>query len=153
MISKIYPNKGLEDIKWIGDIGSGFGVFCEEMNKLVPKGVEVLAIEPSPPLAQICKSKGLSVLDTWLEDLKKTHFPDNVGSKCILTAYEMIMHIYNPLEFFKTCKRILNSGDLLIFTGLNGMGMDITNDFWPILINLVNSKTKLTFSSLMFEAK
>ena len=125
LISKIYPNKGLEDIKWIGDIGSGFGVFCEEMKKIVPKEVEVLAIEPSPPLAQICKNKGLTVIDTWLEDLQETDFPTTTGSNCILTAYEMIMHIHNPLEFFKTCKQILSPGDLLVFTGLNGMGLDI----------------------------
>jgi|SaaInlStandDraft_2_1057019.scaffolds.fasta_scaffold02407_3 SAM-dependent methyltransferase len=124
-VKKFSPDKNWDKIKWIADIGSGAGVFCEEMKKLAPSHVEVLAIEPLPTMSKLCEERGLTVIPKCLEELKVSDLPIKNDSKGVFTAFEMIMYVQNPLVFFENCKRLLTPGDLLIFSGLNGMGMDI----------------------------
>ena len=44
------------NIKSVGDIGGGYGIFIEEFQKINPK-ISTLIIEPSQQLAQVCRNK------------------------------------------------------------------------------------------------
>ena len=55
------------------DIGGGYGIFAEEMQKLSSQPVTV--IEPAPHLAQICRDKGFQVAEKFLEEVSLDHLP------------------------------------------------------------------------------
>ncbi len=103
----------------IGDIGSGFGIFLEEMRKIMP-GNRYIAIEPSPEMASICRDKNLEAKCAGLEDISGM---DNGFD--VLTGFELIEHLFSPGAFFKKVYSLLKPGGSFIMTALNGMGFDI----------------------------
>jgi SAM-dependent methyltransferase len=102
----------------IADIGAGFGLFLEEMKKMLPES-DLVAIEPSTDMARICREKGLSVLETSLEDVD----PDERFD--LMTAFELFEHLHDPLPFVEKVHSLLNRGGYLFLTTLNGFGFDI----------------------------
>ncbi len=115
---------GATGIGWVGDIGSGYGVFCEEIRKVAPE-VMVFAIEPSPELARICQRKGLAVVPKFVEDAVLNDLPVRPKEHGTFTSFELLEHVQNPLRFLNSCRNLLSPGDLFIFTTLNGLGLDI----------------------------
>jgi len=107
----------------IGDIGSGFGIFLEEMKKLWI-AAELIAIEPSQEMAQICRSKGLAVLESPLEMID-----ENANQFDLLTAFELFEHLHDPKPFLEKVYRLLSPGGYFYLTTLNGLGFDI-QIFW-----------------------
>lgn len=103
----------------VGDIGAGFGLFLEELKKIVPEN-RFIAIEPSSEMADICSSKGLDVECTCLEDMKGMEEKFD-----ILTTFELLEHLFEPASFFKKAYSILKPGGYLFLTTLNGKGFDI----------------------------
>jgi SAM-dependent methyltransferase len=107
----------------IGDIGAGFGIFSEEMQKLWPNS-SILAIEPSTDMATICRNKGLTVLESTME---------SVDPRChqfdLLTAFELFEHLHDPALFAGKACQLLKPGGYLYLTTLNGLGFDI-QVFW-----------------------
>jgi SAM-dependent methyltransferase len=103
----------------IADIGAGFGLFLEELQKLEPQ-LKLTAIEPSNEMAEICRTKKLNVLPLALEDIdaKKYKFE-------VLTAFELFEHLQNPELFLDKVFELLKPGGHFIFTTLNGLGFDI----------------------------
>lgn len=103
----------------IGDIGAGFGIFSEELKKIW-MDANIMAIEPSVDMAVICRSKGLAVLESTME---------NVDPLCyqfdLLTAFELFEHLHNPVVFAEKAYNLLKSGGYLYLTTLNGLGFDI----------------------------
>ncbi len=99
------------------DVGAGYGTFCMEM---VRNGhfAKVVAVEPSPDLAATCRERGLKVLEAAIE---------NVGLKdaSVITAFEMIEHLFSPTDFLKVCHEGLAEGGLLIMTTPNIKGFDL----------------------------
>jgi SAM-dependent methyltransferase len=115
IVERFGPNR-----KWlVGDIGAGFGLFLEELRKLWP-GSSYIAIEPSTEMADICKRAGFRVEGCLLEDLKRYG-----GSFDLLTAFELMEHLYDPHLFLKTAYHLLKPGGWLLLTTLNGEGFDI----------------------------
>jgi ribosomal protein S27E len=55
------------EMKTLVDVGAGFGTFCEEIAK-ASIFENVIAVEPSPSLAQTCIDKGLDVIDKPIEE-------------------------------------------------------------------------------------
>ena len=114
--------KGLLDKKnslVIGDIGAGFGLFLEELRKMLPAN-KYIAIEPSLEMSQICQGKGLEVNCSCLEDI------DNVENTFdLLTAFELIEHLYEPSLFFKKIYSMLRPEGYIYLTTLNGLGFDL----------------------------
>ncbi len=102
----------------IGDIGAGFGIFLEELKKIWP-GSGALAIEPSVDMADICRGKGLPVIESMLEDIGPEHRFD------LLTAFELVEHLHNPEVFMVKVAGLLNPGGRFFMTTLNGLGFDI----------------------------
>jgi hypothetical protein len=107
-------------ISYIIDIGGGYGVFDEEIKKIM--NIQSIIIEPSVHLANICREKGLEVIEKFMEDIKFNELPD--GRKCFV-SFELFEHLHDPTLFLKTVYNNMNTDDIFIFTTLSGMGLDI----------------------------
>lgn len=103
------------------DIGGGYGLFGEEISKYYNN---VTIIEPANHLAEICKKKGLNVINKFLENLKLNDLPK--GRKTFV-SFELIEHLHNPNLFFTKMKKLMGSNDIFIFTTLSGAGIDIAS--------------------------
>lgn len=103
----------------VGDVGAGFGLFLEELSKLWPNA-RMVAIEPSSEMAAICRSKGLDVLESTIEDLGGSD-----GQFGLLTAFELLEHLYDPRALVEKAYRLLHPGGNFLATTLNGEGFDI----------------------------
>lgn len=116
-ISRIIKTKKNEMI--IGDVGAGFGIFLEEIKKLMP-AKDYIAIEPSVEMSDICANKGFNVKRSYFEEIDD--MPDTFD---LLTSFELIEHLFKPKDFFKKAHSLLKPGGHLFFTTLNGRGFDI----------------------------
>jgi len=107
----------------IGDIGAGFGIFSEELKRLWTDA-NIVAIEPSVDMAEICRNKGLTVLESTMENV------DPVSHQFdLLTAFELFEHLHDPGVFAEKARNLLKPGGYLYLTTLNGLGFDIQL-FW-----------------------
>lgn len=104
---------------FVGDIGAGLGIFLEELAKLWPQA-SLLAIEPSSEQSDICRAKGFKVQSCMLEEM--TGFNECFD---LLTAFELLEHIFDPVDFLKRISINLKKGGNLLITTLNGRGFDI----------------------------
>ncbi|MFX0136537.1 MAG: class I SAM-dependent methyltransferase [Candidatus Hodarchaeota archaeon] len=105
----------------IGDIGAGFGIFLEELKNKIPEN-KFIAIEPSKDMADICRNKGLIVIEDILENLSFAEHKFDV-----LLSFELFEHLQDPKSFLTKVKDLLNNEGIFIFTTLNGLGFDIQN--------------------------
>jgi 2-polyprenyl-3-methyl-5-hydroxy-6-metoxy-1,4-benzoquinol methylase/ribosomal protein S27E len=103
----------------VGDIGAGFGIFLEELRDLLPDN-RYVAIEPSVEMAEICRRKGLQTRPVLFEEID-----EGEGKFDLLSAFELVEHLYDPAAFFRKARALLKSGGLFFFTTLNGNGFDI----------------------------
>ncbi len=103
----------------IGDIGAGFGLFLEELRKILPDN-QFIAIEPSQEMADICYSKGIEVQCMFLEEINEMK-----GRFDLLTVFELIEHLFDPGLFLDHARNLLKPNALLYLTTLNVYGFDI----------------------------
>lgn len=103
----------------IGDIGSGFGLFLEELSKLWEKA-RLIAIEPSREMSEICRSKGFEVLPCALEEVGGRNEKFD-----LLTSFELFEHVFEPQTFLGKAWELLRPEGRLFLTTLNGNGFDI----------------------------
>jgi 2-polyprenyl-3-methyl-5-hydroxy-6-metoxy-1,4-benzoquinol methylase len=103
----------------IGDIGAGFGLFLEEMRRLLPDN-EYVAIEPSLDMSRICQEKKLKVKCMCLEEI--CGMEEGFDA---LTAFELFEHLQDPASFLKKTFSLLKPGGHLLLTTLNGGGFDV----------------------------
>jgi 2-polyprenyl-3-methyl-5-hydroxy-6-metoxy-1,4-benzoquinol methylase/ribosomal protein S27E len=101
------------------EVGAAFGTFCEEIRRenLFEK---IIAVEPTPELAQTCRQRGFDVRETFVEDL-----PDTIAAD-VIAAFEVLEHLHNPREFIEHCRRLLGSAGLLVVTCPNIRGFDVS---------------------------
>jgi 2-polyprenyl-3-methyl-5-hydroxy-6-metoxy-1,4-benzoquinol methylase len=91
------------------EVGTGFGLFCEEMAK-TKAFQEVVGVEASDSLAERCQHLGFKLYNGLLEDLNiKERF--NVA-----VAFEVIEHIANPAKFISICHDLLLPGGLIMLS-------------------------------------
>lgn len=82
------------------DVGSGPGYFLKYLQEL---GVRSRGIELSKSFAQISKERGLDVEEKDVKEVK--------NESCnILTLFDVLEHIANPIPFFKTLNQKLVQG-------------------------------------------
>lgn len=101
------------------EVGAGFGTFCEEMRRI---GLfkRVVAVEPTPDLAQTCRQRGLDVIEQPIEQVAI-----DPGSLNAVASFEVIEHLFSPHEFMRRCASLLAPGGLLIVTCPNVKGFDM----------------------------
>lgn len=115
LISTYGPNT-----KWLADIGGGYGIFAEEFSKI--SELPVIVIEPSDSLSSECRQRGLSVIQSFLEELDSSKLPDGPGT---FVSFELFEHLHDPAQFLARCYDLLPPDGLLILTTLSGLGLDI----------------------------
>lgn len=100
------------------DVGAGYGTFLEEVRK---RGSfqRLLAIEPTPDLAESCRRRGLEVVQGPIEDAALTDKAD------VVTAFEVVEHLFDPGLFFRIIKNVLRPGGILTVTCPNIQGFDV----------------------------
>lgn len=103
----------------VGDIGSGFGIFLDELKSIWPEA-DLVAIEPSIEQAEECRYRGLKVLELALEEV--TGFDDSFD---LLSCFEVFEHLYEPASFLEHVYKLLKPGGIFFMTTLNGQGFDI----------------------------
>ena len=101
------------------DVGAGFGTFCEELRSL-GSFERVIAVEPEPHLAAICRERDLEVIEAPIEKVDLTH-----SSPDLVTAFEVIEHLFSPKDLIARCRDVLSPGGLLIITCPNVKGFDV----------------------------
>ncbi|UPQ88108.1 class I SAM-dependent methyltransferase [Vibrio sinaloensis] len=107
------------EMKNVIEVGSGYGIFLEEWTKVNPDS-EVIAIEPSENLAQECRNKGFKVIESMAEDVEGYD-----GHADLVVCFEVLEHVYEPLEFIKTLTKFVKPGGHLFISTLSASGFDI----------------------------
>lgn len=100
------------------EIGSAFGTFCEAI-KEESYFEKIIAVEPTPNLAETCRQKGF---ETYEETIEELSLPENYAD--VIVNFEVIEHLGNPKEFVKKCVNFLKPDGLFICTcpSINGIG-------------------------------
>ena len=120
-INELFHTAKIELNKII-DVGAGFGIFLEEIQKQFPKAI-IAAVEPSTVLARECKNKGFPTMEGFAHDAaNKSEWKESAD---LVTSFEVIEHIINPLQFINDMKSLIKTGGTLLITGLFGDGFDI----------------------------
>lgn len=99
------------------DVGAGYGTFLDEM-KYNDHFAKLVAVEPCHELAESCRERGLEVLEGGIEEV-------DLEGVSVITAFEMIEHLFCPRDFLKVCYNGLADGGLLIMTTPNIKGFDL----------------------------
>jgi len=101
------------------EIGAGFGTFCNVMSKRA-KFERIIALEMTPDLAESCRARGLEVIESPVETVE---LPDH--SIDVIVAFETLEHLFSPVAFMASCRRLLSPGGLLVLTCPSGEGFDV----------------------------
>ena len=88
------------------DVGCSNGSFISAAQSL---GIHAEGVEPAAAPAQAAMESGLKVHQGLLQDI---HLPDT--SFDVVTVFEVIEHLKDPLSLFKECHRILHKGGFLV---------------------------------------
>lgn len=100
------------------EVGTGYGLFCEEMAK-AKIFKDVVGVEASDSLAKTCNERGFRLYNGLLENLTINETFDAVAS------FEVIEHIFNPLEFVKIIHSLLNKDGIFMFSFPNYNGFEV----------------------------
>jgi 2-polyprenyl-3-methyl-5-hydroxy-6-metoxy-1,4-benzoquinol methylase len=87
------------------DVGCGEGNFLTQARA---RGAETWGIDPNRTAAQIARSKDLAVFET----LPELHEP--VRSYDLITAFQVLEHVVDPIAFIEGCVGVLRPGGVLI---------------------------------------
>jgi SAM-dependent methyltransferase len=103
----------------IVDVGAGYGLFLEEYRRQRPD-VRLLAVEPGQKLAEVCRGKGFETLEVPVEDAGAW-----AGVADLAVCFEVLEHVYSPIEFVRSMARLLAPGGRLLVSSLGVEGFDI----------------------------
>lgn len=102
------------------EVGAGFGTFCEELqSRNIFK--KIVAVEPTPSLAETCRNKGITTIEKPIEKI----ILNEEEKFDVVVNFEVIEHLHSPLEFINQCKKLLKKNGLFVVTCPNGKGFDI----------------------------
>jgi 2-polyprenyl-3-methyl-5-hydroxy-6-metoxy-1,4-benzoquinol methylase len=101
------------------EVGPGFGTFAALAGES-RAFARILAIEPTPEMAQACRARGVDVIEKRIEDVG-----GEIDAPDVLVSFEVIEHLFAPRRFIAQCARLIRPGGLLILSCPNGEGFDI----------------------------
>jgi 2-polyprenyl-3-methyl-5-hydroxy-6-metoxy-1,4-benzoquinol methylase/ribosomal protein S27E len=101
------------------EVGAGFGTFSWLAHE---SGMfkEVVAVEPTPEMAESCRARGVHVINKRIEEIG-----DEIESADVAVAFEVIEHLFEPQQFLEQCAQRIKPGGLLVLSCPNGQGFDI----------------------------
>lgn len=102
------------------DIGAGYGTLSEELIAL-NFFKEVFAMEPSVYLSEVCRRKGLSVIESTIEAVGVEY----EAKFDLAVSLELFEHLFSVDLFLDAVSRALRPKGYFIFSTLSGMGWDI----------------------------
>jgi SAM-dependent methyltransferase len=85
------------------DVGCGEGKFLAKAQKI---GAAASGIELNKKAAQIARDKGICVHEELLSD--------HTGSYDVVTSFQVLEHVPDPLGFIRDCVRVLRAGGKLV---------------------------------------
>lgn len=102
------------------EVGAGFGTFSWLAHE---SGLfeEVVAVEPTPEMAESCRARGVNVINKRIEEIG-----DEIESADVVVAFEVIEHLFEPRQFLGQCAQRIKKGGLLVVSCPNGQGFDIS---------------------------
>ncbi len=100
------------------EVGAGFGTFCETLRR-TGRFERIVAVEPTPDLAETCRGRGLETLETPIERVGA------IGQVDVVVAFEVIEHLFDPADFIDRCHELLGAGGLLVLSCPNVKGFDV----------------------------
>lgn len=100
------------------EVGAGFGTFAEEVQQLGVFG-RVIAVEPTPDLADTCRRKVIDVIELPIEKVVLVEQPS------VITSFETLEHLYSPRDFVERCFSLLAPKGLLVVSCPNVRGFDV----------------------------
>jgi len=106
------------------EVGAGFGIFGEELKKR-NRFQRMIAVEPTPYLAEDCRKRGLDVVESPIEEVNKANLLKPGETINVIVNFEVIEHLFSPRDFLRQCADFLEPGGVLILTCPNGKGFDI----------------------------
>jgi SAM-dependent methyltransferase len=101
------------------EVGAGYGTFCEEAIQ-TGKFKKVMAIEPTPAMAQACRERGVEVIELPIEQVSLDESLADVA-----VSFEVIEHLFSPKDFLAACAHVLKEDGLLVLTCPNINGFDV----------------------------
>ncbi len=101
------------------EVGAGYGTFGA-LALASKRFNHVVAVEPTPEMAEACRAAGLDVTESRIEDI-----PEGTHAADVVVSLEVIEHLFDPKVFIARCADLLKPGGLLILSGPNGDGFDI----------------------------
>src|SRR5579859_6533340 len=87
------------------EIGAGFGTFAALARDRFER---VVAIEPTPELAQACRDRGVETIEQPVERVCDELVAD------VVVAFEVIEHLFDPRELLGQARRFLRPGGLIV---------------------------------------
>lgn len=100
------------------EVGAGFGTFAECVRDLA-LFKHIVLVEPTPDLAQTCRDKGFEVLQQPVE-----HIDLSLYQADVVANFEVIEHLFSPIDFLQACFRLLRPGGLIMLSCPNSRGFD-----------------------------
>jgi len=115
---KLCEEKGIHP-STVMDVGAGYGIFLEEWKKKYPQA-RTIAVEPSIHLAEICRQKGIEVIQEMAENVSGY---DAVAD--LVICFEVLEHVHDVLSFISILKKFVKPGGYLMVSTLGVDGFDI----------------------------
>lgn len=119
-----------EESRRLLDVGCYTGIFLEIAEE---RGWEAWGVEPSNWAAEQSQSKGLRVINGTLEE---AHFADHFFH--VVTTWDVIEHLTNPLRMLKESNRVLKEGGLICIHTMNieSPFAKLMGSRWPWLMEM-----------------
>jgi 2-polyprenyl-3-methyl-5-hydroxy-6-metoxy-1,4-benzoquinol methylase len=114
-----------EHLKSVLDVGGGDGAFLDRARAA---GLTTFAVELNAHAAEICARKGHQTLRKLLEDIS----PREVGGGVdILTLFQVIEHVPDPITFLRQAATLVRSGGIIVVAVPNNRGQHVVLPFDP----------------------
>jgi len=112
-----FCSKYHSDMGTLVDVGAGSGIFLEEMLKK-RKFASLIAVDTNSICCAACRKRGVDAVQSTFEKSK-------IRDISVITAFELIEHLFDPLRFLLYCHSSLRDNGMLFITTPNIMGFDL----------------------------